>query len=107
MVESKGRVLVVDDQPDILLLDIMMPDLDGYEVTARLKADPELKIIPIVLLTDLEGVEDKVKGLNAGADDFLSKPVNQPELLARIRSLYEAKQGGRNRVCVAGAVATG
>lgn len=78
--------------PDIILLDIMMPGIDGYEVTERLKKDQYLSIIPIVLVTALSGIDDKVKGLNAGADDFITKPINQTELLARVRSLIRVKK---------------
>ncbi len=77
--------------PDIVLLDIMMPDINGYEVTRQLKADENTHSIPIVLITALRAVEDKVKGLEAGADDFLSKPVDGNELLARVRSLTRIK----------------
>jgi two-component system, cell cycle response regulator len=89
---EEGLAQAFKTRPDIILLDVMMPGLNGYQVTSQLKADPELKIIPIVLLTALEDAEAKVKGLNAGADDFLSKPVNQLELLARIRSLIKLKR---------------
>ncbi len=78
--------------PDIILLDIMMPGMDGYEVTRVLKNDPKTSFIPIVLVTALKGVDDKVKGLDAGADDFLTKPPNQTELLARVRSLIKLKK---------------
>jgi two-component system cell cycle response regulator len=78
--------------PDIVLLDIMMPGLDGYEVTRRLRGDPATSTIPIVLLTALEGTGEKVQGLDAGADDFLTKPVNRSELLARMRSLIKLKR---------------
>lgn len=79
-------------KPDIILLDIMMPGMDGYEVTETLKKDPETGLIPVVLVTALEGVDDKVKGLDAGADDFLTKPVNQIELTARMRSMIKLKK---------------
>ncbi|MEE9542816.1 MAG: response regulator [Thermodesulfobacteriota bacterium] len=81
-----------ESNPDIILLDIMMPGMDGYEVTRILKGDPATSIIPIVMVTALEGVEDKVKGLDAGADDFLTKPPNQTELIARVRSLIKLKR---------------
>ena len=80
------------ESPDIILLDIMMPGMDGYEVTRTLKSDPRTSIIPIVMVTALEGVDDKVKGLDAGADDFLTKPPNQTELIARVRSLIKLKK---------------
>jgi two-component system cell cycle response regulator len=70
----------------------MMPGMDGYEVTRKLKKDPEFQGIPIILVTALGGVNDKLKGLEAGADEFLSKPVHKVELLARIRSLILFKQ---------------
>ena len=77
--------------PDLILLDIMMPEMDGYEVTEILKQDPETKDIPIILITALDGTEDKLKGLEAGADEFLNKPVNTAELLARVKSLLRLK----------------
>ncbi len=78
--------------PDLILLDVMMPEMDGYEVTRRIKSDPELKQIPIVMVTSLDGSEEKVKGLNAGAEEFLSKPVHTVELTARINSMIRLKQ---------------
>jgi two-component system cell cycle response regulator len=83
---------VIAGRPDLVLLDIMMPGMDGYEVTRKLKKDPEFQGIPIILVTALGGVNDKLKGLEAGADEFLSKPVHKVELLARIRSLILFKQ---------------
>jgi putative two-component system response regulator len=79
-------------QPDCIVLDIMMPRMDGYEVCSRLKADPKTRFIPILMLTALAEVADKVKGLEVGADDFLNKPVRREELLARIRSLVKIKR---------------
>lgn len=84
--------IVAQSAPDIILLDIMMPGLDGYEVTERLRKNPFTSTIPIVLVTALEGIDDKVRGLNSGADDFLTKPVNHVELLARVRSLVKLKK---------------
>ncbi len=78
--------------PDLILLDIMMPGMDGYEVTRKLKQDPEFQVIPIILVTALGEVNDKLKGLEAGADEFLNKPVQKVEILARIRSLILFKQ---------------
>ena len=77
--------------PDLILLDIMMPGLDGYEVTERLKENPNTKDIPIILITALEDPEDKVKGLECGADEFLNKPVNTAELKARVKSLLRLR----------------
>jgi signal transduction histidine kinase len=77
--------------PDLILLDIMMPGLDGYQVTHKLKDDTHTRHIPIVLVTALNGLEDKVKGLEMGADDFLSKPLDKTELTARVNSLLKVK----------------
>jgi two-component system cell cycle response regulator len=78
--------------PDLILLDIMMPGMDGYEVIRRLKQLKETKDIPIVLITALEGEEEKAKGLAAGADEFLNKPVNTTELETRVLSLLRMKK---------------
>ncbi|MEE8506711.1 MAG: PleD family two-component system response regulator, partial [Kiloniellales bacterium] len=77
--------------PDIILLDVMMPGMDGFEVAERLKADPKTHHIPIVMITALTDTKDRVRGLEAGADDFLSKPVNDIALFARVRSLTRLK----------------
>lgn len=76
---------------DVVLLDVMMPDMDGFEVCRRLKADPRTTNIPVVMVTSLDRPEDRVKGLEAGADDFLSKPVNDLQLMSRIKSLARLK----------------
>ena len=75
------------EKPDLVLLDIMMPGLSGYEVCQRIRANPETALLPVVLVTSLDPQQERVKGIEAGADDFLSKPINQPELFARVRSL--------------------
>lgn len=77
--------------PDIILLDVMMPDMDGFETCRLLKKDPKTSDIPVVMVTALSDVEDRVEGLNAGADDFLTKPINDLALFARIRSLVRLK----------------
>lgn len=77
--------------PDLILLDIMMPGIDGFEVAKRLKADANTQHIPIVMVTALTDSADRVRGLEAGADDFLSKPVNDVALFARVRSLTRLK----------------
>ena len=79
--------LVESSRPDLLLLDCMMPELDGFEVAAALKANPATQNIPIVFLTARGRVEDKVRGLDLGAEDYLVKPVRREELLAKITAL--------------------
>ncbi|MBU1175580.1 MAG: PleD family two-component system response regulator [Alphaproteobacteria bacterium] len=76
---------------DIVLLDVMMPEMDGFEVCRRLKADPRTHHIPVVMVTALDQVSDRVKGLEAGADDFLNKPVDDTQLMARVKSLVRLK----------------
>lgn len=83
--------MVKETPPDIILLDVMMPDMDGFETCRALKADPKTAGIPVVMVTALSDVEDRVTGLNAGADDFLTKPINDLALFARIRSLVRLK----------------
>jgi len=78
--------------PDLVLLDILMPGMDGFEVCRRIKATPETRLTPVVLTTGLRATEDRIQGINAGADDFLSKPIDFNELLARTRSLLRLKQ---------------
>jgi putative two-component system response regulator len=79
-------------RPDLILLDVMMPGVDGLEVCRRIKATPETRLTPVVLITGLSATEDRIKGINSGADDFLSKPIDFNELLARTRSLLRLKQ---------------
>src|SRR6202451_2369941 len=79
-------------RPDLILLDVMMPGVDGLEVCRRIKATPETRLTPVVLITGLSETEDRIKGINSGADDFLSKPIDFNELLARTRSLLRLKQ---------------
>jgi len=83
--------IAANQLPDIILLDVMMPGMDGFEVAKRLKAEPETRHIPIVMVTALTDTEDRVRGLEAGADDFLSKPINDVALFARVRSLARLK----------------
>jgi adenylate cyclase len=82
---------VQSEAPDLILLDILMPGMSGYEVAQRLRADPATRFLPIVMVTALGAQEEKVKAIEAGADDFLTKPVNQLELLARVKSLLRIK----------------
>ena len=78
-------------KPDIVLLDVMMPGIDGIEVCKRIKANPATQHIPVVMVTALDQPEDRVRGLEAGADDFLTKPVNDIALFCRIKSLVRLK----------------
>jgi diguanylate cyclase (GGDEF)-like protein/PAS domain S-box-containing protein len=79
------------NQIDLILLDVMMPGMDGFEVTRRVRQDNAHRLLPIILITGLQGPEDRVKGIEAGCDDFLSKPYNNLELLARVQSLLKVK----------------
>lgn len=79
------------EKPDIILLDVMMPEMDGFEVCRIIKADPELEHIPVVMVTALSDPSDRVNGLSAGADDFLTKPLDDVALMARVRSLVRLK----------------
>ena len=88
--EALGKIAAA--APDLILLDIMMPDMNGYEVTRRLKDNPDSRDIPVILVTALDGTDNKIKGLEAGADEFLNKPVSTPELLARVKSLLRLKK---------------
>ncbi len=79
--------LYPQSNPSIIVLDVMMPVMDGYEACARIKHEPGGRTIPILMLTALTGTDDKIKALECGADDFLNKPINKDELRTRIRSL--------------------
>lgn len=76
-----------DKGPDLLLLDINLPDISGWEICKKIRKDPLFKNIPIIMLTIRSSTEDKVKGLNLGADDYIPKPFSPKELLARIKKL--------------------
>ena len=77
--------------PDVVLLDVMMPGMDGYEVCRELKRNPRTAHIPVILLTALTDREERVRGLEAGADDFLSKPVNRVELVKRVENMLRLR----------------
>jgi len=82
---------LAQDRPALVLLDIMMPGLSGYDVCRRIRAEPSTALLPVVLVTSLDPHEERIKGIEAGADDFVQKPFNHAELLARVRSLLRIK----------------
>jgi len=91
---STGREalrLFTENHFDLVLLDVMMPGMDGFEVCAKIKENPATAHVPVVMVTALTDTQDKVRGLEAGADDFLSKPINDTALMARVRSLVRLK----------------
>ena len=79
------------EQPDLVLLDVMMPEMNGYEVCAAIRANPATAMLPVMMVTALDAGEERVKGIEAGADDFLTKPFNRHEMLARVKSLLRIK----------------
>jgi len=79
-------------QPDLVLLDVVMPEMSGYEVCLKIRQEAVTAMLPVVMVTALDPAVERVKGIEAGADDFLTKPINQPELLARVRSLLRIKE---------------
>jgi two-component system, cell cycle response regulator len=87
-----GIKMAREKLPDIILLDVMMPEIDGFQVCKRLKDDPITASIPVVMVTALTEQEDKVRGLEAGADDFITKPIDEFHLFARVRSLIRIKE---------------
>jgi adenylate cyclase len=80
------------ERPDLVLLDVVMPEMSGYEVCRTIRSASDTAILPVVLVTALDATEERLKGLECGADDFLTKPINQAELLARVRSLLRIKR---------------
>ncbi len=89
---AEGLAKVESEHPDLVLLDVMMPGMNGYEVCQTIRANPAHGILPVVMVTALDPGQERIKGIEAGADDFLTKPINQPELLARVKSLLRIKE---------------
>ena len=83
---------LASNQIDLILLDVMMPGMDGFEVTRRIRQDKKNKLMPIILVTALKETEDRIKGIQAGCDDYISKPFDKRELLARVQSLLKVKE---------------
>lgn len=84
---QEGLALIKSQKPDLVVLDIMMPGMDGYEVCRRIRSDPETRALPVIMLTAKTETSDKLSGFEAGADDYVSKPVALPELFARVKAL--------------------
>ncbi|HUP98142.1 MAG TPA: response regulator [Usitatibacter sp.] len=88
---AEGLAKIASDKPDLVLLDVVMPQMSGYQVCRAIREDAATQLLPVVMVTALDPAEERVKGIEVGADDFLSKPINQPELLARVRSLLRIR----------------
>lgn len=89
---AEALVKVETEKPDLVLLDVVMPEMSGYEVCRKIRDNPATGILPVVMVTALDPGQERIKGLEAGADDFLTKPINQAELLARVQSLLRIKE---------------
>jgi two-component system phosphate regulon response regulator PhoB len=102
---AQARAAIADQTPDLILLDWMLPDLSGVEYARALRRDPATKHIPIIMLTARADEDDKVRGLEAGVDDYLTKPFSSRELMARIKAvLRRAAPGGEDEVLSVGAL---
>src|SRR6266550_2936446 len=91
---EEALALIARQPPDLILLDVMMPGMNGYDVAGKIKSDPATKNIPVIMLTALDDRNARMLGLNAGAEDFLTKPVDRPELSVRVRNLLRIKAYG-------------
>ena len=88
---EEALVSVVADPPHLIVLDVLLPQMNGYEVCRTIKLSERLKVIPVILVTALHGEDERLKGINAGADDFIGRPINKLELLTRVKSLLRIK----------------
>lgn len=88
---EEALAAVAQHPPDLILLDVMMPGMNGYQVAAKIKGNPDTKNIPVILLSALDDRNSRVHGLNVGAEDFLTKPVDRVELCTRVRNLLRSK----------------
>lgn len=109
---EQALMLVEAEEPDLIVLDVMMPRIDGFEVTRRLKLNPKTRTIPVILLTAKREVPDKIKGLDTGADDYVTKPFNPRELVARVKGLLarrdtEKRQAAAEKLGALGQMAEG
>lgn len=95
-VDAESALAMIRTQPpDLVLLDVMLPGMDGYEACRRLKSDARTRLLPVIVVTSLESREDRIRSIESGADEFLTKPVNKAELLARVRSLLKLQDARR------------
>ncbi|HSV26430.1 MAG TPA: response regulator [Sedimentisphaerales bacterium] len=88
---AQALEMIRQEKPDIILLDVMMPEMSGFEVCRQVRNDPDSKHIPIIMVTALNEFGDIQRGINCGTDDFLSKPVNRWELIARVKTMLKLK----------------
>lgn len=89
---EKGLQIIQESLPDLVLLDILLPKMDGFEVVKKIKVNPKTRFIPVIMVTALADMEERVKGLDSGADDYISKPFKTFELLARVRSMLRIRK---------------
>ena len=99
---GEARTAIANRFPDIILMDWMLPDVSGLELTRQLKRDPETREIPVIMVTARVAEDDRVSGLDGGADDYVSKPFSPRELIARIRAALRRGEGGEDEVALAG-----